>query len=322
MIVRNSLRWLLLLSLTALVLAGCTRNRPIAEPTATTALPAEPVSAPAPGADPAVEQAAPTATASEETPTPTATSTTETFEYRVASGDTLYSIADKFETNVDTVRRLNFLIDDNIIIGQIIQVPYQEGMTAEGAPTPTPAPFRYTVAAGDTLSSIARQFDVNSVAIIEANGLLDPNSLIVGQEILIPGYQPPTAGTGGQAAGGTTPGAGTPADTGGQVVHTVQQGEGLLQIAQRYGVTEAAIIQANNITDRNLLRAGQQLVIPGITTQDAARAQGTVHVVQTGEGLLSIAQRYGVTVDAILELNNITNPNQIYVGQELIIPSP
>jgi LysM repeat protein len=322
MIVRNSLRWLLLLSLTALVLAGCTRNRPVAEPTATAALPAEPVSAPATGADPAVEQAAPTATESEETPTATATSTMETFEYRVSAGDTLYSIADKFETDVDTVRRLNFLIDDNIIIGQIIQVPYKEGMTAEGAPTPTPAPFRYTVAAGDTLSSIARQFDVNTVAIIEANGLLDPNSLIVGQEILIPGYQPSAAGSGGPTTGGATPAAGTSATTGSQVIHTVQQGEGLLQIAQRYGVSEAAIIQANNITDRNLLRAGQQLVIPGVTPQDAARARGTVHVVQTGESLLTIARRYGVTVDAIREINNITNPNQIFVGQELIIPSP
>ncbi|RIK42301.1 MAG: hypothetical protein DCC55_09310 [Chloroflexi bacterium] len=322
MIVRKSLRWLLLLSLIPLILAGCTRNRPAPEPTATVELPAEPVSAPVEGADPAVEQAPPTATAeSEETPTPTATSTTETFEYRVSPGDTLFSIADKFETDVDTVRRLNFLIDDNIIVGQIIQVPYREGMTAEGAPTPTPAPFRYTVAPGDTLSSIARQFEVNTVAIIEANGLLDPNNLIVGQEILIPGYQPPAVGGGGQAASGPTAGAGTPAAGGGEVIHVVQQGEGLLQIAQRYGVDEATIAQANNITDRNVLQVGQRLVIPGLTRQDAARLQGTVHVVQAGESLLNIAQRYGVSVDAILELNNITNPNQIYVGQELIIPS-
>lgn len=321
MIVRNSLRWLLLLSLTALVLAGCTRNRPAPEPTATATLPAEPVSAPATGADPAVEQAPPTATtASEATPTPTATSTVETFEYRVSSGDTLYSIADKFETDVDTVRRLNFLIDDNIIVGQIIQVPYKEGMTAEGAPTPTPAPFRYTVAPGDTLSSIARRFEVNTVAIIEANGLLDPNSLIVGQEILIPGYQAPAGEGSGQAASGPTTSAGTPA-AGGEVIHVVRQGEGLLQIAQQYGVDPAAIAQANNISDRNLLQVGQRLVIPGVTRQEAARSQGTVHVVQTGESLLSIARRYGVTVDAIRELNNITNPNQIYVGQELIIPA-
>jgi LysM repeat protein len=43
--------------------------------------------------------------------------------------------------------------------------------------------------------------------------------------------------------------------------------------------------------------------------------------VQAGESLMSIATRYGVTVDSILTLNNLPDPNQIYVGQELIIPT-
>jgi LysM repeat protein len=324
--VRNSLRWLLYMSLIIVVLSGCTRNRPTPEPTATSTLPAEPVSAPASGSDPAVEQAteAPTEATPGASETPSPEPTTETFTYRVTQGDTLFSIATKFETDVDTVRKLNFLIDDNIIVGQILQVPYKPGMTEAGAPTPTPEPFRYTVATGDTLSSIAQKFGVTTVSIIEANGLLDPNAVQVGQEILIPGYQPPAAaGNTGAPAAAATPGAtagtgSTAAPSG--VIHVVQPGEGLIEIAEAYGVDEAAIAQANNITNRNLVRIGQELIIPGITPLEAARIQGTLHVVEAGESLLNIARRYGVTVDAILELNSISDPNSIYVGQELVIP--
>jgi LysM repeat protein len=52
-----------------------------------------------------------------------------------------------------------------------------------------------------------------------------------------------------------------------------------------------------------------------------ARAQSTIHVVQKGETLYSIARRYGVSVEAICAANGITDPSHIYVGQELVIPA-
>jgi LysM repeat protein len=180
------------IAIVALLLTACTRERPTPEPTATLTLPAEPVNATPSGADPAVEQATvtPEGATPGASPSPTSSGSAETYEYQVQQGETLLTIATKFNTDVETVRKLNFLIDDNIFVGQILQVPLIEGMTEAGAPTPTPEPYRYTVATGDTLNSISLRFDVSTVAIIEANGLLDPNSLVVGQEIIIPGYQP------------------------------------------------------------------------------------------------------------------------------------
>ena len=321
--VRNYLRWLIMSCLIILLLAACTRNRPTPEPTVAATLPVEPVSGASGGADPAVTTVAITtteATASAEEATPEQPGTVQTFEYRVLSGETLSAIAVKFETDIETVRKLNFLIDDNIFEGQILQVPYQEGMTEAGAPTPTPEPYRYTVQVGDTMGSIELKFNTSSVAIIEANGILDPNSLVVGQEIIIPGYVPSavapnTTSTEGAISEATTEAGGV------GVEHIVQPGEGLLQIARAYNVDASAIAEANNITNRNLLRTGQKLIIPGITAQQAAAARGTVHIVQAGESLMNIATRYGVTVDSILTLNNVPDANQIYVGQELIIPT-
>jgi LysM repeat protein len=315
--VRNHLRWLIFISIISLGVGACTRERPAPEPTATSALPAAPAGGSG-GGEPAVtvETATPEEAAVEETLTPPEAGPVQTFEHRVEAGETLLSVAEQFDTDVETLRKLNFLINDNIIAGQILQIPYIEGMTAEGAPTPTSAPYRYAVQVGDTLGSISLKFNVSTVAIIEANGLLDPDNLVVGQEILIPGYQP-AAQEGGSDSPATT---GEEAGSEGQVVHVVQQGESLSEIAQSYNVDANALAQANGIINPNLLRAGQKLVIPGITLQEAARLRGTIHVVQAGESLLSIATRYGVTVEELMTTNAIANPNQILVGQELIIP--
>jgi LysM repeat protein len=106
--------------------------------------------------------------------------------------------------------------------------------------------------------------------------------------------------------------------------HVVRPGETLSAIARQYGVTEAALAQANGIANPNLVYAGQQLVIPesGDAASPAivpARGQA-IHVVQRGEALSAIGRRYGVTEGAIAQANGIANPSLIYAGQQLVIP--
>jgi LysM repeat protein len=102
-----------------------------------------------------------------------------------------------------------------------------------------------------------------------------------------------------------------------RVIHIVQRGETLYSIARSYGVSMQAIVQANSITNPNLIYVGQRLVIP--TRQGSGHA-GTVHIVRHGETLYSIALRYGVSMWTIARANGITNPNYIYAGQRLVIP--
>ena len=283
--------------------------------------------------EPVVESTAGTPTpkaTAEETPTPDATALAETFDYTVKPGETLAGIADKFQTEVQTLRELNFLLDDNIFAGQVLSVPYVEGMTAEGAPTPSPTPFTYVVEVGDTLSSIAARYNVKPGTLIEVNNILDPNNLAVGTPLLIPGYVSPadandtgaSSGSGDTQAG--TGGAGDTGTTGGTageaVVHVVQPGESLGQIAAEYGVDPVALADANNITNGNLIRVGQRLVIPGVTARQALEARGERHIVQSGESLSMIAAQYGVSVEAIMAANSLDDPNTIVVGQELLIP--
>lgn len=104
-------------------------------------------------------------------------------------------------------------------------------------------------------------------------------------------------------------------------VHVVQRGETLSQIAQRYGVSMAALAQTNGISNPNFIYSGQRLTIPGAAggSSSGGGASSGVHVVQRGENLSTIAQRYGTSVAALARANNISNPNHIYVGQRLAV---
>ena len=115
--------------------------------------------------------------------------------------------------------------------------------------------------------------------------------------------------------------AATFAQDSGATVHTVGWGETLFTIAARYGVSQSAIISANNIANPDHLYAGQQLVIPGTgSTAVQPQSSGGRHVVQRGETLFRIATRYGLSVNALMAANGIGNPNTIYAGQVLTIP--
>lgn len=121
-----------------------------------------------------------------------------------------------------------------------------------------------------------------------------------------------------------------------QVIHTVQAGENLFRIGLRYGVSWIDIMQANSLPNTTIY-AGQQLIIPlhgpaptpppegepaPAPTAAPPPAESTTYVVQRGDILSRIAQRFGVTVSAIVFANNIANPSLIYAGQVLTIPAP
>ncbi|MGD2207757.1 MAG: LysM peptidoglycan-binding domain-containing protein [Anaerolineae bacterium] len=165
----------------------------------------------------------------------------------------------------------------------------------------------HVIRRGETLSSIAVRYGTTPQAIARANGLRNPNHIYAGQRLTIP-----TSGSGGPsaAAGGT---------------YTVHQGDTLYSIARKHGTTINAIVQVNGLANANYIYAGQRLIIPvGANTvggSQSASGGGQTHVVRRGDTLASIAYRYGTTAWAIASANGLRNPNYIYPGQRLRIPS-
>ena len=95
-------------------------------------------------------------------------------------------------------------------------------------------------------------------------------------------------------------------------VHTVKSGETLWDIAQAYGITVDTILSANDISNSNRIRVGQELQILTV--------QGVLHPVAVGESLWEIARRYDVSIDAIAAANDISDPSRIQPRDRLVIP--
>lgn len=95
------------------------------------------------------------------------------------------------------------------------------------------------------------------------------------------------------------------------IIHVVKPGDSVWSIAQMYGVNPLQVIEENGLTDPSNLVIGQNIVI---------FVEDKVHFVKLNESIYDIAYDYGVTVEDILKANpSITNPDQLYPGQEIKI---
>ncbi len=118
-------------------------------------------------------------------------------------------------------------------------------------------------------------------------------------------------------------------------VHKVKSGDTLLALAQRYGVSVSAIMQANNIARASVLHIGQKLLIPGTggaggtggaatadagTTAPAPKNWDKTYVVKSGDSVWSIARRHNVSESAMLAANNLQKRHTLSIGQKLKVP--
>ncbi len=191
--------------------------------------------------------------------------------------------------------------------------PTPAPVTPTPEPSPTPqiaqAPTTHVVAAGETLSSIGTTYNVPPHLIALANNLSDADVIATGTTLFIPD------------ANGRLP-DGAPV----LGIHVVQAGESLSSIASSFGVTTQNLMYANGISDPNYIQVGQVLTIPrGDVAPPApsvpAPAPQTTYTVQAHDTLYSIAKSYGVTIEAIMAANGLTDRTYITTGQVLVIPN-
>lgn len=104
-------------------------------------------------------------------------------------------------------------------------------------------------------------------------------------------------------------------------IHVVQRGDTLYSIAARYGTSVSALMRINGLGNPNFIWVGQRLRVPVAGGSSSAGSSRGVHIVQSGQTLSSIAARYGTTVTALMRANGLSNPNFIWVGQRLVVPS-
>ncbi len=139
--------------------------------------------------------------------------------------------------------------------------------------------------------SIANRFGTTVDTLRTINNL-STNTLQVGQVLKLPTTNTSTGNNNGST-------------------YTVKSGDSLWSIARKYDTTVSELQNLNNLTSTTL-QVGQVLQLPSTTTA------GQTYIVKAGDSLWNIANRFGTTVDAIKEKNNLTN-NNLTIGQILTI---
>lgn len=202
--------------------------------------------------------------------------------YTVKKGDSLWKIANKYNTTVEKLKSANNLKTNTLSVGQKLVIP-SISVSPEVSDT-------YIVQKGDSLWSIANKFNMTVSELKNLNNLTN-NLLSIGQVLKIKDSY-----------------------SNGETTYTVQKGDSLWVIANKYGITTEELKSYNNLTS-NLLSIGQVLKIPqGKTSTE------NIYTVKKGDSLWTIANRYNTTVEKIKVLNNLTS-NLLSIGQQLKIPN-
>lgn len=201
----------------------------------------------------------------------------------VTKGESLYSIAQKYNTTIGALKSLNNLKNNILSVGQILKLPNYINLTK-----PASNITIYTVKRGDTLYSIAKQYDVSIDDLLEYNQLFN-TILTIGQQLVIPIEDNSSDNN---------------------IVYVVKNGDTLYSIAKRYNVDVDLLKNYNNLDD-NMIAVGQKLTIPNTN-------EFITYYVRTNDTLESIAKRFNRDIDFIKRINNLQT-NDITIGQLLII---
>lgn len=244
--------------------------------------------------------------------------------YRIAPGNSLSVLAERFGTTVRQLREKNGLPSNLIRAGERILVPSSNEHLSEYVPFGSPAiaeenvapvgatRIDYRVQPGNSLWSIAQAYHVSVADLAEWNHLL-PSSLIQPDQTLIVWHN--------AASGQPLP----PPQNG---TYTVQPGDSLWSIAHTYGIPIVALAHWNHISPQSFIHPGETLAltdphstgtVPPVSLKTALRGQHVVYTVQPGDSLWSISQNYNVPVLALARWNHISPGTLLHPGQRLTL---
>lgn len=204
---------------------------------------------------------------------------------------------------------------------QPLAAPHPESAARPAASprVPASAPDTDTVQRGDTVSAIAARHGLRTDDVLALNGLGWDSTIQPGQVLRLTG--------GGSAAAPAQPTVTASA------TYVVAPGDTVSAIAQRHGLATQTLLTANGLDRASIIYPGQTIAIPGAMVAASAPAPapiepktppaaptGSGYVIQAGDTVSAIAQRHGVTVQAVLDVNGLSRASIIYPGQTIAIP--
>ena len=278
-------------------------------------------------------------------------SSTATKNYKVKAGDGLIALARQFNITTETLASLNKIgTTDSLYVGQTLKVPASVDFTFNNAPNNTPsatsttpaksssassvATTNYKVKSGDTLIGIANSVGVSAEDIAAVNSNFDSKARLQrGQTIKVPVSKELVDRQLNDEA----------------VSYKIKSGDTLTGVAQRYNIGLGDLAAANSLKTNSNLILGRTITIPAkgsVSASASSKSSSTAstetnsksdsapatsnsgkklgntesYKVQSGDGLIALARRFGVSVEDLAATNDMTTKAQLQRGQTIKVP--
>ncbi|MPW58291.1 LysM peptidoglycan-binding domain-containing protein [Moraxella catarrhalis] len=258
--------------------------------------------------------------------------------YTVRAGDSLTSVAATHGLTVGQLASYNNLANDaHILIGQRLwlvagkvkrqpvsaQTPSRQSTSTANTNSAT-----HKVSAGESLTAIARKYNISLHALAKENGLSVTDGVLIGQTLKLPS-DAKTANT-TMANTSSSPSVNKPES------YTVRAGDSLTSVAATHGLTVGQLASYNNLANDAHILIGQRLwLVAGKVKRQPVSAQQTsqatqptknnqstaTHRVQSGESLTAIARRYNISLHTLAKENGLSVTDGVLIGQTLKLPS-
>ncbi|WP_201609948.1 LysM peptidoglycan-binding domain-containing protein [Psychrobacter submarinus] len=260
-----------------------------------------------------------------------AQSTTATKSYKVQSGDGLIALAKQFGISTQALANLNGIgSTDSLYVGQTLKIPADANTTSSSnssasRSSSSAVTSNYKVKSGETLIGIANSLGVSAAQVAAVNSSFDERARLQrGQTIKVP-----VSASQVDNKLNDKP-----------ISYKIRSGDTLIGVANRYKIGVSDLAAANNLSTNSNLILGRSLTIPAAgnrstatsatSTSSAASTSTTStgkkldntenYKVQSGDGLIALARRFGVSVSDLAATNNLSTKAQLQRGQTLKVP--
>ncbi len=274
-------------------------------------------------------------------------------KYTVQSGDSVWKISNDHGITMAQLIEWNNIKNNFVYPGQQLIVS-NGGSSNTGANTGntsgsnssnssssnTASGTKYTVKAGDSVWSVSNKYGITMAQLIQWNNIQN-NFIYPGQQLTVSnsGSTNSASSNTGSSANTNNSSSANTGSSSSQGTYTVKAGESVWSVANKNGITTNQLIEWNNIKN-NFIYPGQQLIVKGgnsvntntgpttsavkpntpntSATTSTSSSGNTMYTVKAGESVWSVANKHHITMDQLIEWNNIKN-NFIYPGQQVIM---
>ncbi|MGP9687593.1 LysM peptidoglycan-binding domain-containing protein [Psychrobacter sp. AOP22-C1-C5] len=241
-------------------------------------------------------------------------SSVATTNYKVKSGETLIGIANSVGVSPAEIAAVNSNFDARARLqrGQTIKVPVSKQLVDRQL---NDKAVSYKVKSGDTLTGVAKRYNIGVSDLATANNLKTNSNLILGRTITIPAsgsaVTPASAPSSNQSSSSSSA-SNSGKKLGNTENYKVKSGDGLIALARQFGVSVEDLAATNNLATNAQLQRGQTIKVPKVTVS---------YTVGSGDSLIGLARKYGVSTQELAEMNNIKADTMLQRGQRLTVPN-